>query len=165
MDDLDQVPSFWVAATPRRSTSSLGRMNMSVLDFELHHPLGLRISRHLTESQLLATVPQAQDTKRDMGTGWVWISLTRFPDGDVVVGISLAFNRGAHECLSLADAHPQYGTGWNDWSEDKERRRGLSIGTWLAKRGFPAGNYPWGEVWAGNDAKGGSGSAGVRYAA
>jgi hypothetical protein len=26
IDDLDQLPSFWVGATPRRSTSSLGSM-------------------------------------------------------------------------------------------------------------------------------------------
>jgi hypothetical protein len=98
-----------------------------------------------------------------MGNGWVWYRLPAFPDADVSVVASLAFNRGVLEEISLADANSKYGASWNDWSEERERARAASIGAWLNTRGFPAGNYSWGQVWWGYDAKGGGGSAVVRF--
>jgi len=98
-----------------------------------------------------------------MGNGWVWVRLPVFAEGDVIVDISLGFHRGRLEQIALTDAHAQYGTNWNDASEKQERLRAVSIGNWLAAKGFPASRYAWGSVEAGYDAKSCSGSASVRF--
>jgi hypothetical protein len=136
---------------------------MSVVEFQLEHPAGLHVSRHLTEVQLIAAMPAVAASKSDMGTGWVWYRLPVFTDADLSVAVSLAFNRGVLEEISLADANFRYGARWSDWSEEFQRARAASIGTWLRARGFPAGTYSWGQVWWGYDAKGGGGSAAVRF--
>lgn len=132
-------------------------------EFELRHPASLSIGRGLAEAAVLAAFPGQDLQREDMGTGWVWISLPRFQDGEVLVAISLGFNRGRLELISLTDADPRFGKSWDDWSEAQERLRGESIGRWLAGRGYPSGSYPWGTVWSGYDAKGGFGTASIRY--
>ncbi len=79
------------------------------------------------------------------------------------MSISLGFNNGILERVGIADAHPRYGVSWDEWSEERQRQRALSIGTWITKLGFPKGSYLWGSVWYGYDSKGGSGSALVTY--
>ena len=133
--------------------------------FELLHPVGLRISRSLTEDALLSFFRQGQLERTDMQTGWVWYRLPTFAEFDLVIGVSLGFNSGALEQISLSDTHPKYGTNWSSWSEERELVRAEQIGSWLADQGFAAGTYPWGSIWAGYDAKGGFGHAVVRYAA
>jgi hypothetical protein len=130
---------------------------MSAVEFQ--HPSGLRISRHLTELQLIAAMPEIAVSSRDMNTGWVWYKLPVFSDTDVMVAISLAFNAGVLELIDLSDASPRFGTNWDEWSEEKERARAVSIGNWLRKQGFSAE----GQVWSGYDAKSGCGGATVRF--
>lgn len=132
--------------------------------FELLHPAGVAISRGLTQAKLMDSFKGQDLPHQDMGTGWVWIRLPPFPDGELVVAISLGFNRGTLEQISLSDANPKYGTSWDDWSEKQEQLRANAMGRWLTDRGYAAGSYSWGSVWAAYDAKSGSGSAGVRYA-
>lgn len=138
---------------------------MTTASFEIQHPQGPRIAPGLTEPLLLQTIPSVIKSKRDMGTGWVWYSLPPFEDGEIIVAISLGFNLGTLGMIGLADAHDKFGTSWSEWSEDKERARASSIGSWLTKRGIGAGNYSWGSVWVGYDPKGGGGSATVRLSA
>lgn len=103
-------------------------------------------------------------SRKDMGTGWVWYELSPYPEEDVIVGISLGFNSGKLEQVSLSDHHTRYGSGWESWSEQNEVMRAESIGNWLSRKGFPSGSYSWGMVWSGYDSKGGFGSAVVRLA-
>jgi hypothetical protein len=137
----------------------------NVEEFELLHPVGLRVSRSLTEADLLSSFQHEQLKRTDMHTGWVWYRLPTFTESDLVIGISLGFNSGALEQVSLSDTHPKYGTSWNAWSEEQELLRAKQIGSWLAGSGFAPGTYSWGTIWAGYDAKGGFGHAVVRYAA
>jgi hypothetical protein len=136
---------------------------MNISPFELHHPSGLNVSHVLTEQETLSVIPEMIESKQDMGTGWVWYRMPAFTDGDVVVGISLGFNHGILEQMSIADINTQYGANWSEWSEEKEIHRAKSIAAWLYKHGFPTGQYPWGDIWCGYDAKGGFGSATVHY--
>lgn len=136
----------------------------NVPEFELLHPLGLRISRSLTEATLLSAIQPEQLKRTDMHTGWVWYRLPTFVESDLVIGISLGFNSGVLEHVSLSDTRPEYGTSWNDWSEEKELLRAKKIGSWLAGQGFSSGTYSWGVIWVGYDAKGGFGHAVVQYA-
>jgi hypothetical protein len=145
-------------------TASLGRKTMTVKDFEFLHPSGPHISHRLKDAELISVLPEVEASKVDMRNGWVWYRLPQFMDGEVVVGISLGFNSGVLQFVRLADANAKYGAGWSEWSEEKERLRAASIGSWLVSKGYPVGTYSWGAVWAGYDAKGNSGSASVQYA-
>ena len=111
-----------------------------------------------------AAVPSVVTTRRDMGTGWAWYTLPVFPDGEIHVSIALGFEREVLKQIILSDSNPKFGSDWNDWAEEKEKRRAESIHGWLVRRGFAPGNHSWGSVWAGFDAKGGAGTASVRFA-
>jgi hypothetical protein len=99
-----------------------------------------------------------------MRTGWVWYSLPTLQDGDYVIGVGLGSNHGSLEMISLVDTDPRFGNNWNEWSEDKERLRAKSTESWLNSKGIEVGSYSWGSVGAAFDAKGGHGSATVRFA-
>ena len=131
--------------------------------FELHHPLGVRIASTLTVPDLLSVVPAVVPT--DMRNGWEWYPLPPFPDGEALVAISLGFNSGKLELITIADVNVKFGASWSDWSEEKERLRASSIGSWLKHRGISAGTYQWGSIWVGYNAKDNFGSAAVRFAA
>lgn len=133
-------------------------------EFELLHPAGIHISPSLTQEALSTSFVGQVLSRQDMGTGWVWLRLPTFQDGDVIVGLSLGFNCGRLERITLTDANPKFGTSWNDWSEKQEHFRAEKIGHWLTGKGYPPGSYSWGAVWASYDVKGGFGSAGVRFA-
>lgn len=136
---------------------------MANKEFQLQHPSGLRISRDLSEESFLDSLAGRNAIITDMQTGWVWYRLPEFHDDDVIVGIALGFNSGRLIDVSLSNCDPKYGAGWNEWSVEKEKLRAESIGNWLASKGYPIGTHDWGGVWAGFDAKGGFGSATVRY--
>lgn len=138
---------------------------MTVKEFRLLHPAGLCVSRGLTEESFRDSAVGRDTLPTDMGTGWVWYHLPVFTDGGITVGIALGFNGGQLEKISLSDVDPKFGTGWSEWSEEKERQRAESIGNWLIGKGYQAGAYEWGSVWADFDPKGGFGTATVRYAA
>lgn len=137
---------------------------MNVAPFEIRHPAGLLISPLLREQELLAAFPSCAEGKRSMGNGWVWYSLPRFEAEGKAIAISLAFCESLFRELHVSDASPRFGSGWNDWSEEKERQRATSSMEWLRSLGFQAGRYSWGEVWGAYDPKGGFGLAGVRCA-
>jgi hypothetical protein len=129
-------------------------------EFIFDHPIGLRISRGLREVEV-ATLEQVGT--RDMGTGYVWYSLpNRNSESDNIL-MSLCFHNGTLDSISIALNDPDLGHSWGDCSEEKERTRADRTETWLAAQGYPAGTYPWGEIWANYDPKGGFGSAGIRY--
>jgi hypothetical protein len=133
---------------------------MSAGQFILQHPAGLSISSSLTEADLAGI----DCPRNDMGTGWVWYQLPAYQEDDVLVGIGLGFNLGKLAQVSLSDTDNKFGSGWENWSEEKEKLRAKSIGKWLSRKGFPSGHYAWGVVWCGYDAKGGFGAALVQLA-
>ena len=133
-------------------------------EFEFAHPSGVVVSRRLAERDLIASLPSVGATRRDMHTGWVWYSLPAFPDGEVQVSMTLAFQAGALTDIQILDSRPEFGTDWGSWSEENERSRVVCVAQWLAGRGWAPGRYPWGEVWAEYDPRSGARSGGVRYA-
>ena len=138
---------------------------MDAPEFILDHPAGVRVSRSLTESDLLRSLPSVASTKRDMKTGWVWYRLPSFMDDDREIASSLGFNQGALKMIDFAVIDPKIGKDWNDWSAEMERLRAQSIEQWLKSKGFTPGSYPWGAVWAGCDPKTGDAGGCVRYVA
>ncbi|BEP96964.1 hypothetical protein GmRootA79_53490 (plasmid) [Acidovorax sp. A79] len=155
--------------TPRSPEDSSARSLTPA--FELHHPDGLRIACGLEETVLLdrhaalVVVPRASRAVVQE-SDWTWHRLVPWSDGGFMVGIELAFFRGAlSECLLFHDDDSRYGRDWNEWSERKERRRAQALSDWLAARGWAAGRYGWGEVWVGYEPRTGLGGGWVRYAA
>lgn len=133
---------------------------MHPAEFSFDHPSGLRISRDLLEAEVASI---AGVGRRDMGTGCVWYSLPKLSSGCYHISMSLCFQSGSLDSISIALDDPDSGSGWSDWSEEKERTRVDQTKALLTAQACPPGTYPWGEVWAAYDSKGGFGSAGVRY--
>jgi hypothetical protein len=137
---------------------------MADSSFELLHPLGVSITKALSQDALVRALPDVGATRRDMGTGWTWYRLPSFQDEGTHVTMALGFEVGALKQIILSDSNPEFGSNWNEWTEAKERRRAESIRTWLGRQGIVSGDHKWGSVWAGFDPKGGSGCAAVRFA-
>jgi hypothetical protein len=133
---------------------------MHPAEFIFDHPSGLRISRDLLEADVASI---AGVGRRDMGTGYVWYSLPIWSCGCDHIVMSLCFQSGSLDSISIALNDPDSGSCWSDWAEEKERTRADLTEGWLAAQGYPTGTYSWGEVWAAYDSRGGSGSAGIRY--
>jgi hypothetical protein len=129
-------------------------------EFTFDHPCGLRISRNLCESDVASLDGVS---RRDMRTGYVWYSMPGVAVGSHKVTMSLCFRSGLLDSVSIAVGDADLGSSWSDWTEEKERTRAKRTEDWLAAQGYATGTYSWGDVWAGYDAKGGSGSAGIRY--
>ena len=130
--------------------------------FELEIKDGVVISSDLKEKdlQLLEGIE-----KRDMGNGYVWHSFSSSVSGSGHMAVQLCFLNGTLDSVHCALIDPdKYGKDWNDWSEEKENQRAKDTEKWLRDIGYPVGNYPWGNIWAGFDAKGGTGSAIIRFA-
>ena len=140
-------------------------MVMVVAAFTFDHPAGVSVAPYLREAELLQAVPDAASRKRDMKTGWVWYDLAPFADAECRVSFSIAFYGGVIREVRIGISHPEFGTGWGDWSDAKEEMRVQRLTKWLKARGYDLGKYPWGEVWADRDVKTGHGNAGIRYAA
>lgn len=137
--------------------------------FALRHPGGLHIACGLQESMLLhdhrALIVEPRERLEIQSSDWVWHRLTPWMDGGFRVGIELVFFQGAlSECLLFHDDDSLYGRDWNEWSEDKERKRAKALRLWLASRGWAAGRYDWGDIWVGYEPRTGLGGGWVRYA-
>ena len=139
-------------------------MKMRRPDFALEHPSGVRLSRSLTEDVLLASLPSVKSFKSNTHPGWAHYVLPTFQEGDCVISTVLTFNGGLLEEITFDDMNPQFGTGWSEWSKEKELSRAISIEGWLKSKGFAVGKHALGSIWAGFDDKGGHGSARVRLA-
>jgi len=127
----------------------------------IDHPSGLTISPNLNENSA-ARIEGI--VKKDMGTGYVWYYMPPADFSGAQVSFSLCFNSGSLESLSvcLIDSE-QYGSGWDDWSEDKEQLRAKHTGEWLSSIGLSEGHHQWGDVWVGYDSKGGCGNGVIRF--
>jgi len=68
--------------------------------------------------------------------------------GPFPASVTLQFHGQRLVWISLMDLSPEFGTGWSDWSAEKERARLAAHDRWLAASGLPAGRYPWGRVWS-----------------
>ncbi len=130
------------------------------MSFVIEHPAGVRISRDLSERDLVAFGPPEPDARHF----WDWYTLPPFQEGRITLLIGLGYKSGKLEVISLQNIDPQFGSSPEEWSEAKERARAESLRVWLISKGFAPGQYPWGEVSVVFDEKAGGGSAGVRFA-
>lgn len=130
-------------------------------EFVLRHPCGVRICRSLRVTELDGAGVENHD---ELGNGGVRIRLTPVVVDGARLAMSMVFLDGVLKSLELCllDAE-RYGASWEDWREEKERKRARDTAQWLKGIGYPAGRYHWGEIRAGYDEKAASGGAIVRF--
>ncbi len=130
-------------------------------EFTIKLPDGIIISSKLKEEDISSI---RESKNRDMNNGYVWYYLPVVELHNENIVLSLCFYNGVIDSLTISIFNPElYGHDWNDWSEKKEKACAKDTENWLTSIGYETGKYSWGEIWAGYDSKGGSGSAGVRY--
>lgn len=128
---------------------------MNPIEFRLEHTAGVTICRSSHFKQL--EVVEGSNV-REMGMGYTWVDLPLAEISGLNLSISVCFRDEAVESLSFSVIYAdRFGSGWNDWSEEKEQLRAKEIEKWLQKEGYPSGSYDWREVWTGFDSKGGCG--------
>lgn len=125
--------------------------------------LSLEINSTLTIHPLVnASNLELMDGLRvdDMYNGYCWYSFITSTSDHKEVSISICLHNdqfdSAHVALSNSDL---YGSDWSDWTEEKQQKCAADTREWLSKKGFKPGDYDWGSLWCGYDAKSGSGHA------
>lgn len=83
-------------------------------------------------------------------------------DGGMSVSVKL-WNMQDRPVLQIYAAHEKFGTGLDDWSEEKEKQGVSWLVAYLMACGAPVGTHAWGEVSATYDPKSASGAARVSY--
>lgn len=92
-----------------------------------------------------------------------WCSY-RFEDHEDSLIVVVFFKGESLESISLYVDDPRFGTGWNDWSEQKEMERKRAGDEWLKKNELKVGkNYAWGSVWSGYSPQSAASSIVIRY--
>jgi hypothetical protein len=134
---------------------------MPIPEFSIKTPFGVTLSKQLKEADAIA-IPNVKTN--NVGNGYVWHMLPAFDMHGSKISFALCFHNTQLTSISLAILNPDlYGHDWNDWSEEKEKLQAKHTAEWLHGIGYPVGSYNWGQVWAGYDAKAGSGHGVIRY--
>ena len=122
---------------------------------------GLVLSPQLTYSAFIASVNGAQATV--VVNNDPWRSL-RFEETDESLIVIVFFKGEILESVELSITGPEFGTQWQDWSEEKELDRKKANDQWLKNnRLVPNTSYAWGEIWSDYDPRSGSSSIVIRY--
>ena len=131
-------------------------------EFKFYLPNGIALGSDLSESKISE---MHEVNERNLGNGYVWYTLPSIEINAESIIFSLCFFQSKIQSLNISISNPnKYGSGWNDFSEAKEKLRAKDIEKWLSNLGFQVGKFSWGEIWAGYDSKGGYGHAVIRYA-
>jgi hypothetical protein len=125
--------------------------------FEIKYPTGFVINAGFAES----AAQQLGGTANKIGNGYNWYSLPLLKDDDFTMGISVCFFHGKLAHVSLAAVDDEFGTSWDDWTEEKEHKRVKKTKQWLNRNDLRIGVYAWGTVDCGYDVKADLGSANI----
>jgi hypothetical protein len=119
----------------------------------------------------LASALGARATPLVMNEPWCSWRVGGVELGGLPFALGVYFNGEALWALDLALIDARFGTSWDDWSEAKEQARDAAHKAWLVvqlgRSDAPHArrSYPWGEVAASFDQKGGGSSIWIRYGA
>jgi hypothetical protein len=124
-------------------------------------PGGTILSARLTRSAFLASAEGARAQVSVKNEPWCSF---RFEDDEDPLDIIVFFNGEKLETVQVSLRDPKFGTGWENWSEEKELDRKRANDQWLREHGLaPEKKYAWGSVWSGYDARSGSSMIVIRY--
>lgn len=129
--------------------------------FTLELPNGISVSPELQENEVSS---KRDVTKHDMGNGYVWYFYTATSFKSEDVSFSFCFLNQTIMSLNIALSDKEkYGSGWDDFSEEKEKLRAFDTKIWLNKTKINPSCKSWGDLSVGYDSKGGCGSAIIRF--
>jgi hypothetical protein len=78
--------------------------------------------------------------------------------------VTLYFYEQKLESIDLVNSREEFGTSWNEWSEEKQLKRKQAHDAWLIQQTGNASHiYAWGEIGSSNDPKSGGSSITIRY--
>ena len=78
--------------------------------------------------------------------------------------VGLCFYGQQLECIDLAHAAAEFGTSWDDWSEERELKLKQWHDDWLrGQTGYASHVYKWGAIGSAYDPRSGSSSITIRY--
>jgi hypothetical protein len=123
----------------------------------IKHADGFVISAELSESAVQAFGQHSNTTSN----GYTWYSLPVLKDGEFNISISLCFYSGKLIHINLSALGAQFGSSWDDFTEEKEFARVKETNAWLAQNNLKTGTYSWGTVYCGYDQKAASGYAAI----
>lgn len=96
---------------------------------------------------------------------WRSYSLPRIAEGVVTFQVAIYFEGESATMLEIANASPEFGRSWADWSPENEERRRAWHGRWLAEtQGVLPGDFAWGSLSSMTDPKSGGSSIVLRFA-
>lgn len=121
-------------------------MNPNPKTGELTLPSGMVLSPRLTRSLFLSSVEGKQAEVSVKNEPWCSF---RFEDREDLLGVIVFFKGETLESVHLSVNAPRFGTGWEDWSEEKELERKQANNQWPKSHGLtPGKRYSWGSVWS-----------------
>jgi hypothetical protein len=125
--------------------------------FQIQYPDGILIDASINESSVQTFGSHSHTTDNN----YSWYSLPPLKDVEFNIGISACFFHRKLVHISLAAISSEFGTSWDDFTEEKEKARAKKTRAWLKKVSLDTGTYSWGTVDCGYDAKAASGSASI----
>ena len=102
---------------------------------------------------------------RDMQNGYKWLTIKNLQVDKHFFILSLCFhnNRLISVNILVDDKRFDLNLSWIDWSEEDELTKLAVYKKWIKAELGHEGKFPWGEISASYDQKGGSTSVVVRY--
>ena len=97
------------------------------------------------------------------GRRWTRLTLHPITHGCRIFHATLTFCDGVLFSARFGISDGRLGTGWSDWSEEREIQRKSEHDLFLDKVLGARRDYPWGTVWSEFDRKSASSSFGVNY--
>ena len=129
--------------------------------FAIIHPLGFSINAQFSEPDALKFGQPGNQTSN----GYSWYSLPKLADDmlgeQVEIGLSVCFFAGKLVHINLAAMGAEFGLYWDDFSEEKEKKRAAATKLWLTKNHLKLGVYDWGTVDCSYDQKAASGCGAI----
>ncbi|MGL5001853.1 MAG: hypothetical protein ACRDAM_02825, partial [Casimicrobium sp.] len=117
--------------------------------FAINHPLGFVIDADFDETKALEKGTLA----REVGNGHKWYDLPVIKHGTTEIGVSLCYYATKLRHIHFGAQGSEFGTSWDDFSEEKELKRARKTEQWLESVDLKPGTYSWGTVWCGYDLK------------
>jgi len=126
--------------------------------------LAVCVEASLTRSRFLETLGGAASVVLIRNEPWCTYRLPDIPLQNGRLIVSVGFHEERLASVSLFLSAEQFGSSWDDWSEQRERERQSFQERWLAEEvGVPCGRYRWGQVSSGYDPRGGTSSITIVY--
>ena len=111
---------------------------------------GVRLGPGISRTAFLATAVGQHASPGTINPPWANYGSLVAPGevGPFPADLGVQFKEEALLWVSIMNISPGFGTGWDDWSREKEDARRRAHNAWLRASGLRSGRYPFGEVWS-----------------